>query len=403
VYHERVFTVTDEELILGPALAGARERAGFSQNEVATLLNQPRPVVSNWEHGTRRPNSAQLAKLAAVYRVPLDELIGRAQERPRPDYERLLFRDAGGRLDAPGKLEIQRFLSFLDAYGGFLMAMEAARGMMESPLSLREGFLSKDDVRRKAEEARRFFRLGEGPVGDLWTLADLSGITVYRAPLGGDLRGTISGAFLPHDEVGFSVLVNSQTTPGRRQFTLAHELAHALFHGDHLYVGYLGRRQMAERFANEFAAEFLVPIQSLRSSVETLGLGKVEDPEVVIYLQRLFRVSYAMMLVRLQAASLTSGTAVARLREVQPVHLADRLGYPIEPDEWGQDPDRWGLSRFPPRFIRLLRNALDDRKLTLGGAAAMTGLAHEDIEEFLAERPTSPEEREEFQYLRESA
>jgi hypothetical protein len=33
----------------------------------------------------------------------------------------------------------------------------------------------------------------------------------------------------------------------------------------------------------------------------------------------------------------------------------------------------------------------------------MTGLAQEDIEEFLAERPTSPEEQEEFQYLRESA
>jgi transcriptional regulator with XRE-family HTH domain len=403
VYHERVFTVTDEELLLGPALARARERAGFSQDEVATLLNQPRPVVSNWEHGTRRPNPAQLEKLAAIYRVPLDELIGIAQERPRPDFERLLFRDAGSRLDALGKLEIQRFLSFLDAYGDFLNAMEAAPRMTESPLSLREGFLSKDDVRRKAEEARRFFRLGEGPVGDLWTLADLSGITVYRAPLGGDLRGTVSGAFLPHDEVGFSILVNSQTTPGRRQFTLAHELAHALFHGDHLYVGYLGRRQMPERFANEFAAEFLVPIQSLRSSVETLGLGKVEDPEAVIYLQRLFRVSFAMMLVRLQAANLTPAAVVARLREVQPVHLAERLGYPIEPDEWGQDPDRWGLRRFPPRFIRLLRSALDDRKISLGGAAAMTGLAHEDIEEFLAERPTSPEEREEFQYLRESA
>jgi transcriptional regulator with XRE-family HTH domain len=388
---------------LGPRLVTARERAGFSQEEVAVLLGQPRPVVSNWEHGTRRPNSAQLTKLAAIYRVPLDELIGRAPERPRPNFERLLFRDAGPRLDPLGKLEIQRFLAFLDGYGDFLDAMGAVPGMMESPLSLREGFLSKDDIRRKAEEARRFFRLGEGPVGDLWTLADLWGVTVYLAPLGTDLRGTISGAFLPHDRVGFSILVNSQTTPGRRQFTLAHELAHALFHGDHVYVGYLGRRQQAERFANEFAAEFLVPVQSLRSVVETLGLVKVEDPELIIYLQRLFRVSYAMMLVRLQAANLASAAAVARLQEVQPVQLAQRLGYPVEADEWGQDPDRWGLGRFPPRFLRLLRHALADGRITLGGAASMTGVAGEDIEEFLAERPISPEEHEEYQYLRESA
>jgi transcriptional regulator with XRE-family HTH domain len=403
VYHGEVLALTDDRLSLGRRLAEARERAGFSQDDVAVLLDQPRPVISNWEHGTRAPNSVQLTKLAAIYRVPLDELIGRAPERPRPDFERLLFRDAGARLDPAAKFQIQRFLSFLDAYGDLLDAMGASPGMMRSPLSLREGFLSKDDVRRKAEEARRFFRLGDGPVGDLWTLADLCGITVYQAPLGGNLRGTVSGAFLPHDRVGFSVVINSQTTLGRRQFTLAHELAHALFHGDHIYVGYLGRRQSAERFANEFAAEFLVPIQSLRSVVETLGLAKVQDAEVVISLQRLFRVSYAMMLVRLQAANLTPGADVARLREVQPVHLAERLGYSTEPDEWGQDPDRWGLGRFPPRFLRLLRHALVDGKLTVGGAASITGLAQEDIEEFLAERPSSPEEQEEFQYLRESA
>lgn len=393
----------DDQPSLGGRLAAARERVGFTQDDVAVLLDQPRPVVSNWEHGTRRPNSAQLTKLAAIYRVPMDELVGSAPEQPRPDFERLLFRDAGPRLDPPGKLEIQRFLAFLDAYGGFLDAMGAAPGMMEAPLSLSEGFLSKDDIRRKAEEARRFFRLGEGPVGDLWTLADLCGVTVYLAPLGANLRGTVSGAFLPHDQVGFSIVVNSQTTPGRRLFTLAHELAHALFHGDHVYVGYLGRRQLAERFANEFAAEFLVPVQSLRSVVETLGLVKVEDPELVIYLQRLFRVSYAMMLVRLQAANLASAAAVVRLQEVQPVHLARRLGYPVEADEWRQDADRWGLSRFPPRFLRLLRPALANGKMTIGGAASMTGLAGEDVEEFLAERPISPEEHEELQYLRESA
>ncbi|HYV01461.1 MAG TPA: hypothetical protein VEM93_03870, partial [Actinomycetota bacterium] len=74
-----------------------------------------------------------------------------------------------------------------------------------------------------------------------------------------------------------------------------------------------------------------------------------------------------------------------------------------EADEWGQDPDRWGLGRFPPRFLRLLRHALAGGRITIGGAASMTGLAREDVEEFLAERPISPEEHEEFQYLRESA
>jgi transcriptional regulator with XRE-family HTH domain len=229
--------MTEERLNIGPQLAKARERAGFSQDEVGLLLGQPRPLISNWENGTRQPNSHQLDQLAAVYRVPLEAFLGIGEPRARPDFERLFFRDAGSRLDHRGKYEIQQFLAFLDSYGDFLDALGEPPGLMKSPFTLREGFLSQDDIKRKAEEARAYFGAGNGPVGDIAGLADLHGITVYFAPLGRDLKGTVSGAFLPHDRVGFSILVNAETTPGRRQFTLAHELAHALFHGDHPYVG----------------------------------------------------------------------------------------------------------------------------------------------------------------------
>lgn len=397
-----MLVVTEPDAGLGAALARARERAGFTQDDVAHLVGQPRTVISNWEGGQRRPNSQQLGKLAAIYRIALDELMG-DMERSRPEFERLLFRDAGPRLEAQGKFEIQRFLSFLDAYGDLRDALGEPPGMTVPPFSLRDGFRSKEDVRRKAEEVRSYLRLGRGPVGDLAGLADLVGVTVYFAQLGEDLESTVSGAFLPHDRVGFSILVNAQTTPGRRQFTLAHELAHAFFHGDVVYVGYYGRREAAERFASQFAGEFLVPTEGLRSAAEALGVTAVRDAEVVVHLQRLFRVSYAMMLVRLRAADLAGEDDIQRLREVQPVHLAERLGYAIAPDEWHQDPDRWGLGRFPQRFLRLLRRAFDEELLTISGAASMTGLAAEDIEEFLSDHPQGDGEPDEFDYLRASA
>lgn len=399
-----VLLLTDslESVTLGSRLAALRERAGFSQDDVATILGQPRPVISDWERGTRRPNSHQMVRLGAVYRVPLDELSG-TPERPRPDFERLLFRDAAERLDPRGKYEIQRFLSFMDAYGDFLSALREPPGLERAPFSVSEGFAAKEDIRRKAEQARSFFNLGAGPVGDLAGIADLARIAVYFAPLGSDLKGTVSGAFLPHERVGFSFLVNAETTPGRRQFTLAHEIGHALFHGDRLYVDYYGRREGAERFANAFASEFLVPAQSLRATVEALGLTKVADPAAVVHLQRLFRVSYSMMLVRLKAANLVSATALDRLKAVHPVRLAERLGYPVEADEWFQDPDRWGLNRFPRRFLRLLWRALEEGVVTISGAASLTGLAQEDIEEFLVEPPAPEEDDQEFEYLSESA
>lgn len=394
--------MTEPHIEIGPALARARERAGLSQEDVALLVGQKREVISNWESGTRRPNSQQLVKLAAIYRIALDELIG-GKERSRPEFERLLFRDAGPRLEPQGKFEIQRFLGFLDAYGDLLDAMDEPSGLAQAPFSLREGFQTKEDIRRKAEEVRSHFRLGTGPVGDLASLADLIGVTVYFAPLGSDLEGTVSGAFLPHDRVGFSILVNAETTPGRRQFTIAHELAHAFFHGQRVYVGYYGRRERDERFASNFAAEFLVPTQSLRAAVEGLGLKQLRDPEAVVHLQRFFRVSFPMMLFRLADTGLASAADIERLRKVKPVHLAERLGYQIAPEEWHQDPERWGLGRFPPRFLRLLRRAFDEERISVAGAAAMTGLAAEDIEEFLSDLPHGDGKPDELEYFRASA
>lgn len=393
--------MTDDDTALAARLRTIREGLGFSQDDVASLTGQPRPVVSNWETGVRRPNSHQLDKLAKIYRTSLDELLG-GRPQPKPDFQSLMFRDAGDRLDAKGRFEIQRFLAFLDAYGDLLEALDEPPGLSHSPFALHEGFMSKDDGRRRAEDARAYFRLGPGPITSLDSVADVAGITVYRAPLGSDLLGTVSGAFLPHDRVGFSILINGETTPGRQQFTLAHEIAHALFHGDRLYVNFFGRRERAERFANTFAGEFLVPTHHLRATVEALGASKLSDPETVVHLQRYYRVSYNMMLVRLSQANLILPDDILRLREIRPVNLAARLGYSTEPDEWAQDPEGWGLTRFPPRLLRLLRRAYGEGKITIGGAAAMTGLAAEDIEELLTDQPDR-EGEDEFEYLSESA
>ncbi len=70
-----------------------------------------------------------------------------------------------------------------------------------------------------------------------------------------------------------------------------------------------------------------------------------------------------MMLVRLRAANLLNASDDARMREIQPVHLAQRLGYATDADEWEQDPESWGLASFPRRFLRLLRRALDDGRI----------------------------------------
>ena len=123
-------------------------------------------------------------------------------------------------------------------------------------------------------------------------------------------------------------------TRGRRRFTAAHELAHALLHSgsEAIVVSDTGHRgDQREAYADAFAGEFLMPEEGIRRTLESLGAGpKVEDVEPVIHLQRMFNVSYITALVRLRQANIITRPALDKLRAIPPVRTAAAMGYPPE-------------------------------------------------------------------------
>ena len=137
-----------------------------------------------------------------------------------------------------------------------------------------------------------------------------------------------------------------------------------------------GRREGQERFANAFAAEFLVPIAALRSAVEAFGEAKVTDAETVVHLQRLFGVSYAMMLVRLRAANLLNASDDARMREIQPGYQPNASATPPTPTSGNKTPRAGGPSELPRGALRDCSAAPSmTAGSSIAGAAQMTGLA----------------------------
>lgn len=52
-----------------------REDIGFSQEELATKLNLPRPSISQIESGQREVSSIELAKLSEIFRISTDDLL----------------------------------------------------------------------------------------------------------------------------------------------------------------------------------------------------------------------------------------------------------------------------------------------------------------------------------------
>lgn len=372
---------------LGTRLVQAREARHLSQDDVASLLGVSRVLVSHWERGQRMPSAQVLERLASIYGVTLGTLLDPGKVPQPSDLVELLYRDAEDGIDARARTGLRDFVQFLETYADLSDALNERREpLTKSVFTLTRGFTAKEDVRRKALEVRDWLQLGLGPVGDLPGRLDDIGITVYRTALGADLKAAVSGAFLNHPRMGMSVAVNIQTTPGRQLFTLAHELAHALFHSgeqSHL-VSVWQRKDEKERFADYWAGEFLVPIEGLRRQAEQLGVKTITDAEEAIHLQRHFGVSYGMILLRLRQANLIQDEGYEQLRHASPVALAARLGYSIHPEEWEQDPDRWRLERFPRGFLRLLVRALREQRISPPTAASMAGLTIDEVAELVA-------------------
>ena len=128
------------------------------------------------------------------------------------------------------------------------------------------------------------------------------GCRVYRAKGWPD---NLSGKVKPIPEDGegghFAIYANAAHAKTRRRFTIAHEIAHCILHGDEigdgisedaLYRSGLTNKQETE--ANRLAADILIPWHLLKKAIE-----KGTPPITIPALAETFRVSKSAMSVRL--------------------------------------------------------------------------------------------------------
>ena len=117
-------------------LKECREIRGLSQKEVAATLKVSAPSVSNWESEKTRPTHDNLEKLADLYGVSVDYLLGRdapvetQKEKPVPkdelsDDERELLR-LFRQLNAEGREKALGLLDDLVATGKYVQKNSAA-------------------------------------------------------------------------------------------------------------------------------------------------------------------------------------------------------------------------------------------------------------------------------------
>lgn len=249
-------------------LRRARESLGLSIPEAAALVGVPEEMLASWETGESSPDDSLLWRLAEVYGRTVGYFFSEAPAAPsRQDFRVSRVREE------PRDPEIRRLATAeFEELCRARTALETRQGRRRGRLleSLRQEARGIEDPEALAEFVRSRPDVGSGPIDNVRRLMESWGVKVFLVNLPRDSpTESLSGTSWMHPAYGPAALINRGDSAGRRNFTLAHELAH-LLRLDVQPMCDLNDQVAEERFANRFAASFLMPQEHLKAFVRPL-------------------------------------------------------------------------------------------------------------------------------------
>lgn len=248
---------------VGSRVALARERAGFTQQFLGDRLGLHRSAVTRIELGQRQLDALELSRIA--------ETLGRSVEwfltEPPPSI-------ASHRDGVSDDADVRRLEEELENVARDVELLIEVGSLSTASQLLPSGVTSLEEAERGAQSARELLGVDTGPLIDLQSAVETVGLLPFSFDLGPSI---IDGGYVRVGDCGVA-LVNGTSDPGRRRFTLAHELGHHLLADEYTPDFGLGStRSERESLINAFAIHLLLPRASVTSRWEELG-GEIEDP-----------------------------------------------------------------------------------------------------------------------------
>lgn len=352
-----------KEIIAGN-LTRYRKGLRLSQEELAATVGVTRQSINNYENAKTLPDSKTLSAIARALGVRLDDLL-RQGEKVLPNFR---FR-AHTSFDKKPQFAAQ-VLRLLEDY----TALEQVVGMPPYAPESTPCHQVEGNEKRIAEIAARFrhrLGLGEGPIPNLFEAVEEIGLKVLRQDIPILEFFGLSACSL---EQGAFVLVNTQNISIERQlFTTASEIGHLIFHrGEYqntlMEEGNKEEEKVRVAVANHFASHLLVSQEALDRA-----LNVFTD---LTQLKAHFRVSYTMMLMRLeQMGKLKYSDAIQKLRGEYKRRNGQSLTKEIELEPLLSAAD------FPvnQRFTKLVWQALTSGHVSELKAAELLNLTVENL------------------------
>ena len=276
----------------------ARERSGYTLQEVAKSLNRDVVTISKWESGAAAPTYVQLEKLADKYKRPVAMFFF-----PEPPHETDFVGQLALRSSEIEQLDPGVRILLRQARARQLSLMQLNMGVNpvetkifrdlhlqfhDSPTELAQQTRAYLDISvetqaswRSAKEALENWREG----------VEEKGIFIFKDAFRDD---SVDGFCLVHEQFPVVYLNNSRSSV-RQIFSLFHELAHLLLGENGITRGINPVGEQIEVFCNRFAAEFLVPSDDL----ETRFKDSLYDDTAIEELAGYYKVSHPVILLKL--------------------------------------------------------------------------------------------------------
>lgn len=304
-------------------LSWARERSGLEFSELAHRF----PKLPDWEKGNIKPTLKQIEKFAKATHTPIGYLFLEdppVENIPIPDFRTIT-----------NEYTVRPSPNLLDTIYICQQRQEwyhdYARAMGEEPLAFVGSASIKDDVIKIATIMRQFigFDIDERKKMPTWAEAlrhfidqvDSIGIMVmcsgvvmnnnYRHLNPEEFRG-----FAMTDKLAPLVFINGADTKAAQMFTLAHEIAHiwlGLSAVSDVQASWISDHQV-ERWCNQVAAEFLVPLDLIKHDFQK----RADLQDELNRLARRFKVSTLVILRRIYDAD---GITLSKFQQVYQMEL----------------------------------------------------------------------------------
>lgn len=316
----------DDKLSIGRRIREIRKWLRISQTAVAEFLGVPRSAIGALESGSRDLGLQELIKLSDLLRCEPSALLG-LKPSPVASTSPVEFcarsNHMNGSIDETDQRELSNFAFVLKS-----LAFNC-KNLNRTPAS---DLVNTNNPSIAAAQLINKLNI-TAPV-DIYGIIKRIGIYPRFSALNA-LAGALIRAPADKAEV-YGMIINSDQTETRMRFSAAHELAHYLLgHAfeKEVILSPKGRwKDPHERDADQFAAELLIPLNTLVSEINRSSMNEI-TAACVFQLSEKFLVSYQAMNHRLLSTNLISSVQYERFAKKKPSEIRALLSETLKPEE----------------------------------------------------------------------